>query len=67
MLATLIAGGVPKVNSQSISLDTVPLEKVDDNLSIAGMFFAKLETIRAKHMSGDTRKVRLPPSYHALF
>jgi hypothetical protein len=61
MLATLIVGGEPNVNAQSISLDKVKFNATDDGLSIAGMFFAKLETMHAKHMSGGIGKVRLPP------
>jgi hypothetical protein len=56
MLATLIAGRVPSANAQSISLDTVTFKTTDDGLSIPGMFFAKLETLHAKHMSGEDWK-----------
>jgi hypothetical protein len=31
----------------------------DDGLSIAGMFFTKMDTLHAKHMSGEMGKVRL--------
>jgi hypothetical protein len=64
MLATLIAGGVPKANAQSISLDNVTFKATDDGLSIPGMFFAKLETMHAKHMSGEIGKVCLRPPAH---
>jgi hypothetical protein len=58
MLATLIASDVSNVNAQTVTFDTT-----DDGLSLAGMFFAKLESMHAKHLSGAMGKVRLrhPP------
>jgi hypothetical protein len=53
MLATLIASGVSKVNSQTVTFNTT-----DDGLSLAGMFFARLETMHAEHISGALGKVR---------
>jgi hypothetical protein len=52
MLATLVVGVLP--NAYAITLNTT-----DDGLSVAGIFFAKLETLHAKHMSGEIGKVRL--------
>jgi hypothetical protein len=54
MLATFIAVVMPNATAQTITFNTT-----DDGLSIAGMFFAKLETLHAKHMSGEMGKVRL--------
>jgi hypothetical protein len=51
MLATLMVVVLP--NAHAITLNTT-----DDGLSVAGIFFAKLETLHAKHMSGDIGKVR---------
>jgi hypothetical protein len=52
MLATLMVGVVP--NAYAVTLNST-----DDGLSLAGMFFSKLETLRAKHMSGQIGKVSL--------
>jgi hypothetical protein len=50
MLATCMVGVVPSANA-------VTLNATDDGLSLAGMFFAKLEILHAKHMSGETGQV----------
>jgi uncharacterized integral membrane protein len=52
MLATLIVGVVQNTNA-------VTLNSTDDGLSLPGIFFAKLEALHAKHMSGDIGTVRL--------
>jgi hypothetical protein len=49
MLATLIV--VVKQSTYAVSLNTT-----DDGLSVAGIFFAKLETLQAKQMSGEIGK-----------
>jgi hypothetical protein len=54
MLATLVASGLTNVNAQGITFNTT-----DDGMSLAGMFFAKLDSMNAKHMSGAMAKVRL--------
>jgi hypothetical protein len=54
MLATLITGGVQNVNAEAITF-----KSTDDGLSVAGMFFAKLESLHARHMSGKMGKVRM--------
>jgi hypothetical protein len=59
MLATLMVGILP--NSYAITLNTT-----DDGFSMAGIFFAKLETLHAKHMSGEIGKVRLGAFQRAL-
>jgi hypothetical protein len=59
MLASLIVGVLP--NAYAITLNTT-----DDGLSVAGMFFAKLEILHAKHMSGEIVKVRLGAFQRAL-
>jgi hypothetical protein len=62
MLASLLAGGVPNANAQNVSVSALAFNSTDDGLSIAGMFFAKLDMMHAKHMSGKAEKVRLRPS-----
>jgi hypothetical protein len=52
MLATLMLSVVQNTNA-------VTLNVTSDGLSLPGMFFAKLETLHAKHMSGGIGKVRL--------
>jgi hypothetical protein len=56
MLAALIAKRVSNADAQAIAFNTT-----DDGMSLAGMFFAKLETMHTKHMSGAVGKVRLQP------
>jgi hypothetical protein len=59
LLAAIIAGIVPSTNA-------ITLNTTDDGLSVAGMFFAKLEMIHSKLMSGDIGNVRLQAhSYYA--
>jgi hypothetical protein len=53
-LATCIASGVPNASSKGITFNATY-----DGFSIAGMIFAKLNTLHAKHMSGEIGKVRL--------
>jgi hypothetical protein len=55
MLATLVASGLIHAYAQGITFNTT-----DDGMSLAGMFFAKLDSMNAKHMSGAMAKVRLP-------
>jgi hypothetical protein len=62
MLASLLAGGVPNANAQNVSVSALAFNSTDDGLSIAGMFFAKLDMMHAKHMSGKAEKVCLQPS-----
>jgi hypothetical protein len=57
MVASLLAGRVPNTNAQGVSLSAIAFNTTDDGLSIAGMFFAKLDKIHAKHMSGEIVKV----------
>jgi hypothetical protein len=52
LLATLIAVGVSNANAQSFNLNTT-----DDSVSIGGMLFAKLETLRAQQRSGEAAEV----------
>jgi hypothetical protein len=52
MLATLMVGVLSK--AYAITLNTTT-----DGLSVGGIFFAKLENLHAKHMSGEIGKVRL--------
>jgi hypothetical protein len=61
MVASLLAGRVPNTNAQGVSLSAIAFNATDDGVSIAGMFFAKLDKIHAKHMSGEIVKVRLSP------
>jgi hypothetical protein len=53
MLAPLIASGESNVSAQTVTFNTT-----DDGLSLAAMFFAKLESMHAKHISGAMGKVR---------
>jgi hypothetical protein len=52
LLAAFIVGGMPHINA-------ITLQRTEDGLSVAGMFFAKLETFHAQLMSGDMGQVRL--------
>jgi hypothetical protein len=56
VLAALMAGLVPDARAST-------LNTTDDGLSVAGIFFAKVETFHAKMMSGDVGMVR----FWALF
>jgi hypothetical protein len=59
-LAAVIACGVPNTNADA-------LDATDDGLSLAGMFFAKLETMRASLRSGDIGNVRLSALSYSKF
>jgi hypothetical protein len=54
VLAALMAGLVQDAKAST-------LNATDDGLSVAGIFYAKVETFRAKMMSGEVGKVRLGP------
>jgi hypothetical protein len=51
LLATIIAFGVPNTHSAT-------LNATEDGISLSGMFFSKLETMRSKLISGGTGNVR---------
>jgi hypothetical protein len=51
MLAAVMAGLLPDAKAST-------LNTTDDGLSVAGIFFAKVETFHAKLMSGDIGLVR---------
>jgi hypothetical protein len=58
LMAAYIAGFVTSTNA-------ITLNTTDDGLSVAGMFFAKLEMIHSKLMSGDVGNVRLQAPCYA--
>jgi hypothetical protein len=47
--------------------NAVSLNKTEDGLSITGMFFSKLEAVRANHMRGEGATVRLSALQHCIF